>query len=208
MLEQPEHLLSLKNVGKGIVLPTGEPTEAVPTCYRRWCLHQHPETGPECFGWPCHGKPLTHRHSDGLCRCQSPHEHSDGLCRCYPSQRAPHQHHIIERQPWSRPGIYILVDPPNRLPRYVGQTTNLCARLQHWANEYRLSPWEPLVWLPWLPTQGWTAKQASPHRQQWSVHAEPWLVEKLLRAEARAIAHFRTQGAPLLNVTLRETLLS
>jgi hypothetical protein len=37
---------------------------------------------------------------------------------------------------------------------------------------------------------------------------EPWLAEQLLRAEARAIAHFRAQGTPLLNVTLSEALLT
>jgi hypothetical protein len=145
------------------------------------------------------------------------------MCHCGSARIGAHWHpnwdHVAEA--WSRPGIYVLIDGQDRQPRYVGQTKNLRTRLNIWfrytrralpstlPDPVRTVRWlasasrSPLVWTPWLPTSGWSKEQrrteAGTLTRRWDITVEPWLATELLRAEARAIACLREQGAPLLN---------
>jgi hypothetical protein len=203
-LEQPQHLPKLRDIYAERVWPCGEWAKPRPSQFLCFC--DHPSRVDASAEW------------DGVESMAAWEQRTRQL------QTDGHRHSITADyvlKAWSRPGIYVLVDSQDRQPRYVGQSINLRARLNSWAvgsgGAGRVSQWikDPtkttLVWTPWLPIQGWSRKRGrtrmgSPARR-WDVRVEPWLVEQLVRAEARAIAHFRAQGAPLLNAQLREGLL-
>lgn len=209
MLEQPRYLPRLRDVHFERVWPCGERARLRP--------------GPPC------GCDVP-RVPDDILDAADWKAQLDAWLQAHPSHHHPDSDEVVRA--WSRPGVYVLIDREDQQPRYVGQTVNLRRRLGQWfLYTYRsrqrdlqnvdtaLTPvidWlarvrkSPLVWTPWLPTQGWSRER---HRtwyvesRLWETRVEPWLSEQLLRAEARAIAHFRTQGAPLLNVRLEERFL-
>lgn len=218
-LEQPQYLPTLRDVHRERVWPDGT-----------WAKLE-PEAGPLCH---C-DVPRLRVPDDVLEDFRRSGENSvlarewDARADAFDAAHPGHRH--LDRDPvaeaWSRPGIYVLVDREDRKPRYVGQTSNLRMRLDAWFGYTRrpcqlpLGPpvthWlaavrrSPLVWIPWLPTQGW-AKARRPtwyvQSRCWDTAIEPGLRDQLLKAEARAIARLRAQGAPLLNVQLVEALLN